>query len=74
MGPLTTFGVFDCSLQVLVARLLHSLYSEHTATHFAILSTAREHLLAGGPRRVRHTLPALGFCALQLVGPSILVC
>lgn len=53
--------------QVLVARLLHSLYNDDPATHFAILATARAELMAGGPRRTRHTLPALGFCTLQVV-------
>ena len=53
--------------QVLVARLLHSLHNDDPATHFAILATARAELMPGGPRRTRHTLPALGFCTLQVV-------
>ncbi|KAG1664616.1 hypothetical protein FOA52_004491 [Chlamydomonas sp. UWO 241] len=53
--------------QVLVARLLHSLHSPDPAAHFALLETARSELMAGGPRRVRHTLPALAFAGLALV-------
>ena len=52
--------------QVLVAKLLHSLHNDDPATHHSILATAKEELLAGGPRRTRHTLPSLGFCTLQI--------
>ncbi|GFR39847.1 hypothetical protein Agub_g344, partial [Astrephomene gubernaculifera] len=52
--------------QVLVARLLHCLASPHPDTHFAILTTAHQQLLAGGPRRLRTTVPALVFCGLGL--------
>mmetsp|Transcript_27157 Transcript_27157/g.69109 ORF Transcript_27157/g.69109 Transcript_27157/m.69109 type:complete len:847 (-) Transcript_27157:307-2847(-) len=55
------------SEQVLVARLLHALHSDDVATHFALLDTARAQLLLGGPRRLRHTLPALGWAGLALV-------
>lgn len=55
------------SEQSLVARLLHSLWAQDRDMHFAILEAARTHLLKGGPRRLRHTLPALGFATLQLV-------
>ncbi len=55
------------SEQVLVARLLHTLYSEDLAVQFQLLQTAQEQLLKGGPRRLRHTLPALGFAGLALV-------
>ena len=53
--------------QVLVARLIHSLYNDDPAVHHAILLTAKEELMPGGPRRTRYTLPALGFCTLQVV-------
>ncbi|GAX84024.1 hypothetical protein CEUSTIGMA_g11449.t1 [Chlamydomonas eustigma] len=53
--------------QVLVARLIHSLFHEDPVIHHAILSLAKSELMHGGARRVRHTLPALGFCALQIV-------
>ena len=53
--------------QVLVAKLIHSLYNDDAAIHHAILLTAKEELMPGGPRRTRHTLPALGFSTLQLV-------
>ncbi|GIL81964.1 hypothetical protein Vretimale_1517 [Volvox reticuliferus] len=52
--------------QVLVARLLHRLRSPDPDTHFAILKIAQHQLLAGGPRRLRTTLPALVFCGLEL--------
>ncbi|EFJ43527.1 subunit of Retromer complex [Volvox carteri f. nagariensis] len=52
--------------QVLVARLLHHLRSHDPDTHFAILKTAHQQLLEGGPRRLRTTLPALVFCGLEL--------
>ncbi|KAJ9533549.1 hypothetical protein QJQ45_026606, partial [Haematococcus lacustris] len=55
------------SEQLLVARLLHSLHSDDPATHFQLLVTAKEQLVRGGPRRLRHTLPALGFAALAIV-------
>lgn len=52
--------------QVLVARLLHHLRSDDPDTHFTILSVAHDQLLAGGPRRLRTTLPSLVFCGLAL--------
>ncbi|KAG2444706.1 hypothetical protein HXX76_001450 [Chlamydomonas incerta] len=52
--------------QVLVARLLHHLRAEDPDTHFTILSVAHDQLLAGGPRRLRTTLPSLVFCGLAL--------
>lgn len=55
------------SEQVLVARLIHALYADDPTTHFALLSIAREQLLLGGPRRIRHTLPALGWATLRLI-------
>ena len=53
--------------QVLVAKLIHSLYNDDATVHHAILLTAKEELMPGGSRRTRHTLPALGFSTLQIV-------
>ncbi len=53
--------------QALVARLLHRLHSDDVDQHFAVLNAARERLQRGGPRRMRHTLPALAFCTLRCV-------
>eukprot|EP00899_Mesostigma_viride_P013117 jgi/Mesvir1/21806/Mv04196-RA.3 len=53
--------------QTLVARLLHLLMADDPGTMFAILATAREQLLLGGPRRLPFTLPPLTFHALKLV-------
>ncbi|KAL6753231.1 vacuolar protein sorting-associated protein 35 [Haematococcus lacustris] len=70
-GPTSSIDDLDDedvqSEQLLVARLLHSLHSEDPATHFQLLVTAKEQLVRGGPRRLRHTLPALGFAALAIV-------
>mmetsp|Transcript_10243 Transcript_10243/g.17835 ORF Transcript_10243/g.17835 Transcript_10243/m.17835 type:complete len:833 (-) Transcript_10243:476-2974(-) len=53
--------------QVLVARLLHTLAADQADVQFQLLVTAQAQLVLGGPRRLRHTLPALGFCGLRLV-------
>uniref|UniRef100_A0A7R9YYL8 Vacuolar protein sorting-associated protein 35 n=1 Tax=Chlamydomonas euryale TaxID=1486919 RepID=A0A7R9YYL8_9CHLO len=53
--------------QVLVARLLHSLYADDASHHFRLLAAAKQQVQAGGPRRLRHTLPALGFAGLAIV-------
>ncbi|KIZ01214.1 hypothetical protein MNEG_6746 [Monoraphidium neglectum] len=53
--------------QLLVSRLLHQLASDDPQKHFAILAAVRTHLERGGPRRMRHTFPALAFCALEVV-------
>ncbi len=53
---------------MLVARLLHSLQTDKPSVQFQVLCTAKQHLVRGGPRRLRHTLPALGFCALKVRG------
>ncbi len=53
--------------QVLVARLIHSFHSDNPAEQLQLLLTAQEELNKGGPRRMRHTLPALGFAGLALV-------
>lgn len=54
--------------QLLVSRLLHQLASDDPQQHFAILRAVRGHLERGGPRRMRHTLPALAFCGLEVGG------
>jgi vacuolar protein sorting-associated protein 35 len=51
--------------QVMVARMLHQLSCDDLRLQFAILRAARAHLELGGPARMRHTLPALAFCALK---------
>jgi hypothetical protein len=51
--------------QVMVARMLHQLTCDDLRLQFAILRAARGHLELGGPARMRHTLPALAFCALK---------
>lgn len=51
----------------MVARLLHNLVNADPDEHFAILQAAAGHLAMGGPRRTRHTTPALIFCTLQLM-------
>lgn len=53
--------------QLLVARLLHNLCSDSPDEHFKILLAARARLENGGPARLRHTFPALAFCALRIV-------
>lgn len=49
----------------MVARMLHQLTCDDLQLQFAILRAARVHLETGGPARMRHTLPALAFCALK---------
>jgi vacuolar protein sorting-associated protein 35 len=51
--------------QVMVARMLHQLTCDDLRSQFEILRAARTHLELGGPARMRHTLPALAFCALK---------
>jgi vacuolar protein sorting-associated protein 35 len=51
-----------------VSRLLHQLGAEDPQQHFAILCAVRGHLERGGPRRARHTFPALAFCGLEVGG------
>jgi len=50
-----------------VARLLHSLQAPDPAVQFDLLQIAQQQLYLGGMRRLRHTLPALGFAILHLV-------
>lgn len=49
-----------------MSRLLHQLSSDDPQLHFSILRTVRVHLERGGPRRMRHTFPALAFCGLEV--------
>jgi vacuolar protein sorting-associated protein 35 len=53
--------------QNMVAKLVHQLYSSGLDEQFAIYITARKRFASGGPRRLKHTLPPLGFQALLLV-------
>ena len=50
-----------------VCRLVLQLRAPTPDDQFAVLRAARERLTEGGPARLRHTLPPLGFAALQLV-------
>lgn len=53
--------------QELLARLVHAMRGADPAAHLAILQAAHTHFLAGGARRLRHTLPPLCFSALRAV-------
>lgn len=53
--------------QVLVARLVHAFQADDTDTQYQVLQVARKHLVGGGASRLRHTLPALGFCQLKAI-------
>ena len=53
-----------------MARLIHQLESSDTDEAFSVLRSARERLAQSGPKRLRHTLPPIAFCALRLV-PAI---
>lgn len=50
-----------------MARLLHSLQADDVGLQFALLTLAQDHLMRGGPKRAKYTLPALGFCGLRLL-------
>lgn len=50
-----------------MARLIHQLRSDDTDETFSVLRSARERLQQAGPRRLRHTLPPIASCAIQLV-------
>ena len=50
-----------------MARLIHQLTSEDTDEAVSVLQQARQRLAAAGPRRLKHTLPPIAFCALRLV-------
>nr|CAG4651575.1 EOG090X00QE [Triops cancriformis] len=52
--------------QNIVARFLHLCYSEDLDMQYRILTTARKHVGAGGPRRIGYVLPPLVFVACQL--------
>ena len=53
--------------QALVARLIHQLRSDDTDETFSVLRAAADKLQQSGSRRLRHTLPPIAFCAIQLV-------
>ena len=53
--------------QGLVARLIHRLRASDPGRHYALLQAARKGVSAGGPRRLRHTLPPIAFAALDIV-------
>ncbi|KAF5843796.1 vacuolar protein sorting-associated protein 35-domain-containing protein [Dunaliella salina] len=53
--------------QTLVARALHSLHAPDPDVQLQLLQVAQQQLFLGGMRRLRHTLPALGFATLRLV-------
>eukprot|EP00967_Tisochrysis_lutea_P095634 scaffold139550_cov23-Tisochrysis_lutea.AAC.4 len=53
--------------QTLVARVLHSLHAPDPDMQLQLLQVAQQQLFLGGMRRLRHTLPALGFATLRLV-------
>ena len=50
-----------------MARLIHQLQSDDTDETFSVLRAASDKLQQSGPRRLRHTLPPVAFCAIQLV-------
>lgn len=47
-------------------RFLHLFKSDNSDQQYLMLTTARKHLGAGGPKRILHTLPPLVFQAYQL--------
>jgi len=46
---------------------VHLFHSENPSTLFQLYLAARKHFTAGGPTRIRHTLPPLIFRSLQLI-------
>ncbi|XP_075165335.1 vacuolar protein sorting 35 [Haematobia irritans] len=52
--------------QGIVARFIHLLKSDDADMQYKILQTARKHLAAGGPLRIKFLLPPLVFSAYQL--------
>ena len=53
--------------QGLVARLIHQLRAEDTDDTFSVLRSAHERMQGSGDLRLKHTLPAIAFCGLQLI-------
>jgi vacuolar protein sorting-associated protein 35 len=53
--------------QYLVARLVHTFYSEDTDEHFALLFQARNVLSEGGDSRLKFVLPSLIFAAMNMM-------
>ena len=52
--------------QLLMARLVHRLRSEDSATQLAVLTTAKAQFTTGGAKRLRRAAPPLAFEALRL--------
>ena len=52
--------------QLLMARLVHRLRSDDSATQLAVLTTAKAQFATGGAKRLRHAAPPLAFEALRL--------
>ncbi|XP_017476931.1 PREDICTED: vacuolar protein sorting-associated protein 35 isoform X1 [Rhagoletis zephyria] len=52
--------------QGIVARFIHYIKSDEPDMQYKILQSARKHLGAGGPQRIKHVLPPLIFSAYQL--------
>ncbi|XP_054738022.1 vacuolar protein sorting-associated protein 35 isoform X1 [Anastrepha obliqua] len=52
--------------QGVVARFIHYMKSDEPDMQYKILQSARKHLGAGGPQRIKHVLPPLVFSAYQL--------
>ena len=53
--------------QSLVARLIHQLRAEDTDDTYSVLKSARESMRSSGDLRLKHTLPSVAFCGLQLI-------
>ncbi|XP_073847876.1 vacuolar protein sorting 35 isoform X1 [Musca autumnalis] len=63
--PVVDFDEF-AEEQGIVARFVHLLKSEDPDMQYKILQSARKHLGAGGPHRIKFVLPPLVFSAYQL--------
>lgn len=50
-----------------VARLIHMLYSDDPEEMFKIINVLKNHLLTGGPKRLKFTIPPLVVSALKLI-------
>ncbi|PON93925.1 Vacuolar protein sorting-associated protein [Trema orientale] len=50
-----------------VARLIHMLYNDDPEEMLKMICTVRKHIMSGGPRRLRFTIPPFVFSALRLV-------
>ncbi|KAM7493186.1 hypothetical protein LguiB_027795 [Lonicera macranthoides] len=54
-----------------VARLIHMLYNDDPEEMLKIISTVRKHIMIGGPKRLRFTVPPLVFSALKQDGMNL---